>query len=105
MSRSALATTGATLPSRTTLPEACCQGGSKAWIPALYTGTLFVSAGLLFCVQPMVAREVLPSLGGSPAVWNTCMVFFQAALLAGYSYAHLLSTRFRLPTQTIAHSG
>ena len=50
--------------------------------------TLFVSATLLFVVQPMFAKIVLPLLGGSPAVWNTCMVFYQGSLLAGYLYAH-----------------
>lgn len=59
----------------------------------LYTLTIFVSAMLLFLVQPMFARLVLPSLGGSSAVWNTVLVFFQAALLAGYAYAHF-STRW-----------
>ncbi len=54
----------------------------------LYAVTIFVSAILLFSVQPMVGKMTLPSLGGTPAVWNTCMVFFQAALLAGYAYAH-----------------
>ncbi len=54
--------------------------------------TLFVSATLLFLVQPMVGKMVLPSLGGTPAVWNTCMVFFQAVLLVGYGYTHTLST-------------
>jgi SAM-dependent methyltransferase len=60
---------------------------------ALYTVTIFVSAALLFLVQPMFARQVLPLLGGSPAVWNTAMVFYQAVLLAGYGYAHAASTR------------
>jgi spermidine synthase len=50
--------------------------------------TLFCSAALLFLVEPMVGKMVLPLLGGTPAVWNTCMVFFQAVLLAGYGYAH-----------------
>jgi hypothetical protein len=54
--------------------------------------TLFVSATLLFLVQPMVGKMVLPRLGGTPAVWNTCMVFFQAVLLVGYAYTHTLST-------------
>src|SRR5438552_3307651 len=49
---------------------------------------MFVGATLLFVVQPMVGKMILPLLGGTPAVWNTCMVFFQAALLAGYAYAH-----------------
>lgn len=53
-----------------------------------FATTLFVSALLLFLIQPMVGKMILPLLGGTPAVWNTCMVFFQAALLAGYAYAH-----------------
>jgi hypothetical protein len=56
---------------------------------ALFTITIFVSATLLFLVQPLFARMVLPLLGGSPAVWNTALVFYQAALLGGYGYAHL----------------
>lgn len=55
--------------------------------------TLFTSATLLFVVQPMFAKMVLPLLGGTPSVWNTCMVFYQAVLLAGYLYAHF-STRW-----------
>jgi spermidine synthase len=57
----------------------------------VYAVTIFLSATLLFLVQPMFARMVLPLLGGAPAVWNTAMVFYQAALLAGYAYAHLTS--------------
>ncbi|MCP4591343.1 MAG: spermidine synthase [bacterium] len=57
-------------------------------MPVLYAVTLGVSALLLFLVQPMVGKMILPALGGAPAVWNTCMVFFQAVLLAGYAYAH-----------------
>jgi hypothetical protein len=53
--------------------------------------TLFVSATLLFLVQPMIGKMILPSLGGTPAVWNTCMVFFQGVLLVGYAYTHTLS--------------
>ncbi len=60
---------------------------------ALYAATVFVGAALLFLVEPMFARLVLPRLGGSPAVWNTVMVFFQSALLAAYAYAHA-STRW-----------
>jgi hypothetical protein len=55
--------------------------------------TLFTSATLLFLVQPMIGKMILPLLGGSPEVWNTCLVFFQAMLLAGYAYAHA-STRW-----------
>ena len=54
--------------------------------------TLFTSAALLFLVQPMIGKMILPQLGGTPAVWNTCMVFFQGVLLVGYGYTHLLTT-------------
>src|SRR3974390_2627006 len=56
----------------------------------LYTAAIFVSALLLFSVQPLFTKMVLPRLGGSPAVWSVAMVFFQSLLLAGYVYAHLL---------------
>src|SRR5208337_4031590 len=72
-------------------------------VPLLFAVTLFVSASLLFMVQPMVGKMVLPLLGGSPAVWNTCLVFFQAALLLGYLYAHLQSTVFDIRVQIIIH--
>ena len=62
-------------------------------MPLLYISTLFLGAVLLFAVQPMVGRMLLPQLGGSPAVWNTCLVFFQGVLLLGYLYSHL-STRY-----------
>ena len=55
-----------------------------------FTGTTFLSALLLFAIQPMFAKMVLPVLGGSPSVWSVSVFFFQAALLAGYLYAHLL---------------
>ena len=69
----------------------------------LYAATLFVSAFLLFLVQPMVGKMVLPLVGGTPAVWNTCMVFFQAVLLAGYSYAHATTDRLGVRTQARWH--
>ncbi len=62
----------------------------------LFTLTIFVGSFLLFLVQPMIARLALPRLGGAPAVWNTAMLFYQAALLAGYLYAHALG---RLPVR------
>lgn len=67
--------------------------------------TIFLGAFLLFVVQPMVARMILPVLGGTPAVWNTCMVFFQACLLAGYAYAHVIARGFIGRWQTILHGG
>src|SRR6266852_5283959 len=60
-------------------------------LPFLFALTMFTSAGLLFCVQPMIAKMILPLLGGSPMVWNTCMVFFQALLLLGYVWAHFVA--------------
>ena len=57
---------------------------------ALFTATLFLSSSLLFLVQPMFAKLLLPLFGGSPAVWTTCMLFFQTALLGGYFYSHTL---------------
>ncbi|MBM4107865.1 MAG: hypothetical protein FJ255_03495 [Phycisphaerae bacterium] len=71
---------------------------------ALYTLTIFLSAALLFVVQPLVAKLVLPQAGGSPAVWTTSMLFFQALLLAGYGYAHLLSRRLPLGVQVVTHA-
>ena len=65
--------------------------------------SLFVSALLLFLVQPMIGKMILPQLGGTPAVWNTCMVFFQAALLAGYGYTHTVSTYLPVRRQLFVH--
>ena len=56
-----------------------------------FTTAIFLSAALLFVVQPMFTKMVLPRLGGAPGVWSVAMVFFQAALLAGYGYAHVLT--------------
>jgi hypothetical protein len=62
----------------------------------IFALAIFLSAALLFLVEPLAGKIYLPLLGGSPAVWNTCVVFFQAALLLGYLYAHL-TTRFLRP--------
>jgi hypothetical protein len=74
-------------------------------VPLQFAITLFVSAALLFMVQPMIGRLVLPLVGGSPAAWNTCMVFFQSLLLAGYAYAHALTTRVPAKRQLTVHVG
>ncbi len=74
-----------------------------ASLPALFSLTLFVSAGLLFLVELMIAKMILPLFGGTPAVWNTCMMFFQAMLLAGYGYAHISGTKAGLNRQIIVH--
>ncbi len=73
-------------------------------MPFLFAITIFVSAVLLFLVQPMIAKMILPLLGGTPAVWNTCMLFFQAVLLIGYSYAHLTTRWLKPRTQVLVHS-
>src|SRR5687768_3274268 len=69
----------------------------------LFGVAIFLSATLLFMVQPLAGKILLPVLGGSPAVWSTCMVFFQAVLLLGYLYAHALSTRVGLRWQGPIH--
>lgn len=69
----------------------------------VYAATIFLSAFLLFGIQPMFAKMVLPRLGGSPAVWSTAMVFFQAMLLAGYAYAHWLVSRFSVRRAALIH--
>jgi spermidine synthase len=62
--------------------------GPRAAAPLLFSAALFLSAFLLFTAELMVGKMVLPALGGGPMVWNTCLVFFQSALLAGYVYSH-----------------
>lgn len=69
----------------------------------LYAAALFLSAALLFWVQPLVAKMLLPLLGGTPAVWNTCMLFFQALLLAGYAYALAITRRLSPRAQRVVH--
>src|SRR5215212_11767313 len=64
---------------------------SPGLVLATYAAAIFLSAALLFAVQPLFAKMVLPRLGGSPSVWSVAMVFFQAVLLAGYAYAHVLT--------------
>ena len=76
------------------------RGSARA--PALLGLTVFTSAFLLFLVQPLIAKQILPWFGGSAAVWTTCLVFFQVTLLAGYSYAHAV-TRLRLRAQVTLH--
>jgi hypothetical protein len=69
----------------------------------LYRVTAFLSAALLFLAQPMFARQVLPLVGGAPAVWNTCQVFFQVALLAGYLYADASTRWLGVRRQSMLH--
>lgn len=87
--------------------------GARAWnrsqrmdwiLPTIFVGSMFCSAALIFLLQPMVARMAAPLLGGTSAVWNTAMVFFQAALLGGYLYAHLIVKKLSLRTQICLHA-
>ncbi|MCZ0943924.1 MAG: fused MFS/spermidine synthase [Gammaproteobacteria bacterium] len=71
---------------------------------ALFTATIFAGAVLLFWIQPLFTKIALPLLGGSPSVWNTAMVFFQAMLLAGYAYAHVLTRTLAPSAQLIVHA-
>jgi len=74
-----------------------------AVLAGLFSATLFLSAGLLFSIQPMFTKMVLPVPGGSPGVWSIAMVFFQALLLAGYVYAHLLTRYLPLRMAALMH--
>src|ERR1700741_1639042 len=70
----------------------------------LFAPTLFLSAFLLFCCEPMVGKMMLPYLGGAASVWITCLLFFQLMLLAGYGYAHLLERYTNVRTQVAIHT-
>lgn len=77
----------------------------SAYIKALFASTIFVSAFLLFLVQPIIAKQILPWFGGSAAVWSICMVFFQVLLLLGYLYSDWTTRRLSVRTQTWLHVG
>jgi hypothetical protein len=85
------------------LDEVNSAASRAAAVVPVFALALFTSAALLFWVQPLIAKMLLPLLGGAPSVWNTCMVFFQASLLAGYAYALLISQRLSLKNQAIVH--
>jgi hypothetical protein len=78
-------------PTPPTSEMAHATTGRRALLLATFTAAIFVSAALLFMVEPMFTKMVLPRFGGSPSVWSVAIVFFQAALLAGYTYAHWLT--------------
>ena len=74
-----------------------------AGIQLLFAGTIFSSAFLLFLVQPLIAKQILPWFGGSAAVWSICMVFFQVVLLAGYAYSDWITRHLRVRVQAALH--
>jgi hypothetical protein len=76
---------------RSSEPEVSASSLSPRFLLSVFAAAIFLSAALLFAVQPLFAKIVLPRLGGSPAVWSVAMVFFQTVLLAGYAYAHALT--------------
>ncbi len=95
------ATAAASPAGETTVPA---RSGTTLLL-ATFAAAIFLSAALLFMVQPMFTKMVLPRLGGAPSVWSVAIVFFQAALLAGYAYAHAL-TRWRpVGPSVIIHLG
>src|SRR5258707_77866 len=79
------------------------RAAAPAWAAALYAVTVFASAALLFFLEPMFAKMVLPLLGGSAAVWSVAMVVFQGLLLAGYLYAHLLTRALPVRRAALVH--
>jgi len=86
-----------------TMPAAATARPGLKPPSALFPLTVFASAALVFLVEPMVAKLVLPQLGGSSSVWNTSLAFFQAALLAGYAYAHGLQRVRSVRAQALIH--
>ena len=85
-----------------TAPDMISRPGLRL-APWLFVATTFFGAGLVFMVEPLVAKLVLPMLGGSPSVWNTSLAVFQTALLVGYGYAHLLQKIGSLRVQAMIH--
>lgn len=69
----------------------------------IYAATIFASAFLLFLVQPVIAKQILPWFGGSAAVWTTCLVFFQFLLLFGYAYADVTTRHMKPKSQVRLH--
>jgi hypothetical protein len=73
------------------------------WLLFAYAAAIFTSAFLLFQVQPLITKRILPWFGGGPAVWTTCLLFFQTLLFAGYAYAHFSNWRLSPRNQAIVH--
>ena len=75
------------------------------WLPFIYAAAIFLGAFLLFQIQPLVSKRILPWFGGSPSVWTTCLLFFQTSLFAGYAYAHWSASRLKPAQQAAVHIG
>jgi hypothetical protein len=76
---------------------------NRRWLVVNFAATIFVSAFLLFQIQPLVSKYILPWFGGTPAVWTTCILFFQTLLFGGYAYAHFSATWLKPKQQAIVH--
>ncbi len=76
---------------------------SRVFAMLRFALTIFLSAFLLFQVQPLIGKYILPWFGGSPGVWTTCMLMFQVLLLGGYAYAHYATSRWKPRTQGFIH--
>jgi hypothetical protein len=90
------------IPSPRTAPPSAA-GARHALLQHLFVAAIACSALLMFLVQPMVGKALLPSLGGTPQVWNTCMVFFQAMLFLGYLHAHYTGQWLGVRRQAVVH--
>src|SRR5690349_9896590 len=78
--------------------------GRSAWIKgAAFAAGTFLGAFLLFQIQPLIGKFILPWFGGATSVWTACLLFFQIMLLAGYAYAHALTRLRRTRTQIMVH--
>lgn len=78
---------------------------SKRWVSLLFAAAIFLSAFLLFQVQPLISKSILPWFGGTPSVWTTCMLFFQVLLCGGYLYSHVVTSRLTPRQQGLVHCG
>src|SRR6478609_8553910 len=74
------------------------------WLPIIYAAAIFTSAFLLFQIQPLISKRILPWFGGTPAVWTTCLLFFQTVLFAGYAYAHWSNIWLKPRQQAFIHT-
>lgn len=86
----------------------CTGSRTRKWVhavpaPVVFGTAIFSSAFLIFQVQPLVSKYILPWFGGTPAVWSACLLFFQVVLFAGYAYAHLLTEKFSPRWQALIH--
>ena len=92
------------LPANILTPEPSPHAPPVSYPKAgLFGWPIFLSAGLLFSLEPLIAKIILPWFGGSAAVWSTCLVFYQVALLAGYLYAELVTRFLRANAQAVVH--